>query len=49
MQVTHDDAVLLVRLQAHGGDVADISAAQRAEETGLTVLMAGQQRLVCHY
>lgn len=41
MQVTHDDAVLLVRLQAHSGDVADIGTAQRAEETSLTVLVAG--------
>lgn len=46
---THNDTVLLAGLHADGGDVTDIDAAQRAEEAGLTVLMAGQQLRVCHH
>lgn len=46
---THNNAVLLVGLQADSGDVADVGAAQRAEEAGLTVLMASQQLPVCHH
>jgi len=46
---THNDAVLLVSLQADGSDITDIGAAERAEEAGLTVLMAGEQLPVRHH
>lgn len=46
---THNDAVLLVGLHADSGDITNVGAAQRAEEAGLTVLMAGEQLPVCHH
>lgn len=46
---THDDAVLLAGLHADRRHVADVDGAQRAEEAGLTVLVAGQQLPVRHH
>lgn len=46
---THNDTVLLVGLHADGSDITDIGAAERTEEAGLTVLMAGKQLPVRHH
>lgn len=46
---THDDTVLLAGLHADRRHVADVDGAQRAEEAGLTVLVAGQQLPVRHH
>lgn len=46
---TYNDTVLLFGLYPDRSDVTYVYAAQRAKEAGLTILMTGQQLLVCHH